>query len=51
MITSPDKIKINYVLRFEFKAFINKAEYEALIARLKMSRSVRAELLKVNSDS
>ncbi|KAJ4720741.1 Retrovirus-related Pol polyprotein from transposon opus [Melia azedarach] len=51
LITSPDGVEISYALRFEFKASNNEAEYEALIAGLKMAKSLGAEWLEINSDS
>ncbi|KAJ4715114.1 Retrovirus-related Pol polyprotein from transposon opus [Melia azedarach] len=51
LITSPDGVDISYALRFEFKASNNEAEYEALIAGLKMAKSLGAEWLEINSDS
>ncbi|XP_030495089.1 uncharacterized protein LOC115710876 [Cannabis sativa] len=41
----------NAALRFEFPASNNKAEYEALIAGLKLARSVGATRVEVFSDS
>ncbi|KAJ4715162.1 Retrovirus-related Pol polyprotein from transposon opus [Melia azedarach] len=43
LITSPDGVEISYALRFEFKASNNEAEYEALIAGLKMAKSLGPE--------
>ena len=38
-------------LRFEFKAFNNKAEYKALIAGLNLAKEMKVESLKIYSDS
>ena len=38
-------------LRFDFKASNNEAEYEALIARLKLAREMQVESLDIYSDS
>ena len=38
-------------LRFGFKASNNEAEYEALIARLKLAREMRVESLDIYNDS
>ena len=34
VLTNPDREKLKYTLRFEFKVSNNEAEYEALIAGL-----------------
>lgn len=47
----PNGVEISYTLRFKFKASNNEAEYKALIAGLKMTKSLGVERLKVNSDS
>ncbi|KAJ4713136.1 Retrovirus-related Pol polyprotein from transposon 17.6 [Melia azedarach] len=51
LITSPDGVEISYALRFEFKASNNEAEYEALIAGLKMAKSLGAEWLASLSET
>ena len=38
-------------LRFGFKASNNEAEYEALIARLKLGKEMKVESLEIFSDS
>ena len=43
--------KIPYALRFDFKETNNKAEYEVLLAGLRLARERRAEHLLVFSDS
>lgn len=40
-----------YVLRFEFEASNNEAEYEALILGLKLAQHLGAEHLKAFGDS
>ena len=42
---------MNYALRFNFKASNNEAEYEALIAGLKLAKEVKVESLDIFSDS
>ena len=42
---------INCALRFEFKASNNEAEYEALIAGLKLAKEMKVESLDIFSDS
>ena len=43
--------KIHYALRFRFQASNNVAEYEALIAGLRLAKELRVRNLKVYSDS
>ena len=47
----PNKIRISYAVRLKYNATNNAAEYEALLTRLKLAIEVRAEHLKVYSDS
>ena len=45
------KIRIRYAVKLKYSATNNAAEYEALITGLKLAIEVRAENLKVYSDS
>ncbi|KAM2295289.1 hypothetical protein ACFX1S_035120 [Malus domestica] len=38
VLTTPDKLAMKYVLRFKFKASNNEAEYEALLAGLRLAK-------------
>ncbi|KAM2322261.1 hypothetical protein ACFXTH_018949 [Malus domestica] len=38
VLTTPDKVVIKYALRFKFKASNNEAEYEALLAGLRLAK-------------
>ena len=40
MLVGPHDAKVLYALKFGFKAGNNEAEYEALIARLKLTKDV-----------
>ena len=51
ILTSPDRINIEYAQRFDFKVSNNEAEYEAVIARLKMDHFMEVEQLVIHSDS
>ena len=51
ILTSPDGIDMEYVLRFGFQASNNEAEYEAIIAGLNLSHSMEVDQLEVSSDS
>lgn len=46
-----EKLQLEYVLRLNFKASNNEAEYEALIAGLKLARVIGVQYLTVFSDS
>ena len=51
ILTSPDKIDVEYALRFDFQASNNEAEYEAIIAGLNLAHFIKADQLEVSSDS
>ena len=51
MLTSPESHLILYALRFGFSATNNEAEYEALLAGLRLAKEVQAESLSIFSDS
>ena len=51
ILTSPNRIDVEYALRFEFQASNNEAEYEVVIARLNLAHSMEADQLEVCSDS
>ena len=51
ILIGPNKIRIRYAVKLKYSATKNAAEYEALITRLKLAIEVRAENLKVYSDS
>ncbi|KAM1032134.1 hypothetical protein ACFX14_035729 [Malus domestica] len=38
VITTPDKVAMKYVIRFKFKASNNEAEYESLLAGLRLAK-------------
>ena len=42
MLVSPERHKITCALRFNFKASSNEAEYEALLAGLRLSKELKA---------
>ena len=43
--------KISYAFRLEFPALNNEVEYKALLARLRLAKEMRAEQLRIYSDS
>jgi hypothetical protein len=51
VLVSPEKDKFEYALQLRFRATNNEAEYEALLARLKLSKSMGIKNLTVKSDS
>ena len=51
MLVGPHGAKILYALKFGFEASNNKAEYEALIAGLKLARDIGPRRVKALSDS
>ncbi|XP_074346432.1 uncharacterized protein LOC141685216 [Apium graveolens] len=51
MLISPEGFKIQQALRFGFSAINNVAEYEALIAGLKLTSDLEAEVIDIFGDS
>ena len=51
MINGPDDFHVACALRFNFKASNNEAEYEALIAGLRMAQTLKIQKLVIHSDS
>ncbi|GJZ40648.1 reverse transcriptase domain-containing protein [Tanacetum coccineum] len=51
ILTDPEGIEFTYTLRFQFKATNNEAEYEALIAGLRIAEKIGVQSLQVNVDS
>ncbi|GJS22782.1 reverse transcriptase domain-containing protein [Tanacetum coccineum] len=51
LITNPKGMEFTYALRFRFNATNNEAEYEALIAGLRIARQMGVQNLQANVDS
>ncbi|KAL0446409.1 UNVERIFIED_CONTAM: hypothetical protein Slati_1768800 [Sesamum latifolium] len=51
VITSPQAEDLEFAVKFDFKASNNEAEYEALLAGMKMAHEARAQHLIAYSDS
>ena len=51
ILEGPDNITLEQALKLNFRASNNQAEYEALIAGLKLAREVRAKWLRCYTDS
>ena len=51
ILISPEGHRMHYALRFDFQPSNNEAEYEALIAGLKLAKEMKVEFLEIYSDS
>ena len=51
LLTNSKGVVIEYALRFNFKIFNNQAEYEALLASLRVVKELGIDSLRVFSDS
>ena len=51
VLQGPHETKVSYALKFGFEASNNEAEYEALVARLKLAKDIGAEKIEILSDS
>ncbi|KAL6288531.1 hypothetical protein ACE6H2_006041 [Prunus campanulata] len=51
VLKAPDQTTIEYAIRFQFRASNNEAEYEALLAGLRLAKGMGAQQLKICSDS
>ncbi|KAI5343814.1 hypothetical protein L3X38_011690 [Prunus dulcis] len=51
VLATPDGLKIEYALRFDFQTSNNEAEYEALLAGLRLAKSMNAKQIRIHSDS
>uniref|UniRef100_A0A2N9F210 RNase H type-1 domain-containing protein n=1 Tax=Fagus sylvatica TaxID=28930 RepID=A0A2N9F210_FAGSY len=51
ILVSPEKDKFEYAIQLRFRATNNEAEYEALLAGLKLSKNMGVKNLTVKSDS
>ncbi|KAI5348612.1 hypothetical protein L3X38_001499 [Prunus dulcis] len=51
VLVSPDKVALEYAIRFKFQASNNEAEYEALLAGLRLAKEMNAKKIQIFSDS
>ncbi|KAI5328097.1 hypothetical protein L3X38_027493 [Prunus dulcis] len=51
VLVSPDKVALEYALRFNFQASNNEDEYEALLAGLRLAKEMDAKQIQIFSDS
>ena len=50
-LIGPNKVRIKYAVQIKYNATNNTTEYKALLIRLQLTIEVRAEHLKIYSDS
>ncbi|CAL9011262.1 unnamed protein product [Prunus brigantina] len=51
VFTTPDGSKLEYALRFSFRTSNNEAEYEALLAGLRLAKSMSAKQIRIHKNS
>jgi len=51
ILEGPDQVTVEQSIRFGFKTLNNQAEYEALIAGLRLAKDLRVRSLKCQTDS
>ncbi|XP_021811720.1 uncharacterized protein LOC110754904 [Prunus avium] len=51
VLKAPDQTTIEYAIRFQFRTSNNEAEYEALLAGLRLAKEMGAQQLRICSDS
>ncbi|GJW44789.1 reverse transcriptase domain-containing protein [Tanacetum coccineum] len=51
ILTNPEGVEFTYAMRFRFEATNNEAEYEALIAGLRIAEQIGVKNLQANVDS
>nr|GEZ31053.1 reverse transcriptase domain-containing protein [Tanacetum cinerariifolium] len=51
ILTNPEGVEFTYALRFQFAASNNEAEYEALVAGLRIATQIGVKNVQVNVDS
>lgn len=49
VLMNPDREKLRYALRFEFKASNNEVEYKALIVGLELARKLEVKNLRIHN--
>ncbi|CAL9019523.1 unnamed protein product [Prunus brigantina] len=50
VLTTPDGSKVEYALRFSFRTSNNEAEYEALLAGLRLAKSMSARQISIHNN-
>jgi ribonuclease HI len=51
ILISPEKTELTYALRLDFKSSSNEAEYEALLAGLRLAHKMKARRVRAHVDS
>ena len=51
VLQGPHETKVSYALKFGFEVSNNEAEYEALVAGLKLAKDIEVERIEILSDS
>ncbi|CAL2224572.1 unnamed protein product [Prunus armeniaca] len=51
VLTTPDGVKMEYAIRFNFRTSNNEAEYEAILAGLWLAKSMSVKQISIHSDS
>ncbi|KAM1960947.1 hypothetical protein ACFX16_021450 [Malus domestica] len=51
VLTTPDKVAMEYALRFKFKTSNNEVKYEALLAGLRLAKHLGVKQINIFSDS
>nr|GFB70297.1 reverse transcriptase domain-containing protein [Tanacetum cinerariifolium] len=51
ILTNPEGVEFTYALRFQFATFNNEAEYEALVAGLRITTQMGVKNVQANVDS
>ncbi|KAI5328088.1 hypothetical protein L3X38_027484 [Prunus dulcis] len=51
VLTTPDGAKVEYAFRFNFRTFNNEAEYDSLLAKLLLAKSMSTKQISIHSDS
>lgn len=51
ILITPEKAKLEYAIRFGFKATNNEAEYKSMITGLRLAPELRVKKIRVKSDS
>ncbi|KAM1159315.1 hypothetical protein ACFX19_033070 [Malus domestica] len=51
VLTTPDKVAMEYAICFKFKVSNNEAEYEALLAGLRLTKHLGVKRIDIFSDS
>ncbi|KAB2608398.1 hypothetical protein D8674_011566 [Pyrus ussuriensis x Pyrus communis] len=51
VLTTPNKVAMEYAIRFKFQASNNEAEYEALLAGLRLAKHLGVKQINIFSDS